>query len=136
MYVYSKPSKRRIETLHPNLQHIMNTAIKTSPIDFGIPKYGGKRTDDEQYELFQQGLSQLDGIKKKSKHQSGRAVDVYAYVGGKASWDEKHLYMLAGHLIGVARSLGYDLRWGGDWDGDRDFEDQTFIDLPHFELIL
>jgi hypothetical protein len=27
------------------------------------------------------------------------------------------------------------LRWGGDWDSDKDTKDQNFNDLPHFELI-
>ena len=29
----------------------------------------------------------------------------------------------------------YELRFGADWDGDNDFRDQTFDDLPHIELI-
>ena len=28
----------------------------------------------------------------------------------------------------------YELRFGADWDGDNDFRDQTFDDLPHIEL--
>jgi peptidoglycan L-alanyl-D-glutamate endopeptidase CwlK len=30
--------------------------------------------------------------------------------------------------------LKYKLRWGHDWDGDRDFFNSKFIDSPHFEL--
>jgi hypothetical protein len=36
----------------------------------------------------------------------------------------------------VAEETGVDIRWGGDWDGDRSLEDQTFHDLPHFEVRL
>jgi peptidoglycan L-alanyl-D-glutamate endopeptidase CwlK len=28
---------------------------------------------------------------------------------------------------------GY-IRWGGDWDGDGDFKDQTLVDLVHWEI--
>ena len=30
--------------------------------------------------------------------------------------------------------ITHTLRWGGDWDSDKDFNDQSFDDLPHFEL--
>lgn len=43
-------------------------------------------------------------------------------------------YRYAGFVEGVATHMGIRLRWGGDWDGDTDVSDQTFIDLPHFEL--
>ena len=26
----------------------------------------------------------------------------------------------------------YVLKWGGDWDNDGDFDDQTFNDYPHW----
>lgn len=31
-------------------------------------------------------------------------------------------------------AIDYDLTWGGDWDGDLDFSDQTFDDLVHWQL--
>jgi len=30
--------------------------------------------------------------------------------------------------------MGIRLRWGGDWDGDTELDDNKFDDLPHFEL--
>lgn len=30
---------------------------------------------------------------------------------------------------------GYKLRFGADWDGDGDYRDQKFDDLPHVELV-
>ena len=42
----------------------------------------------------------------------------------------------AGYVQGVAFSMGHKIRWGGDWDSDRDLHDQTFYDLAHFELII
>ncbi len=37
-------------------------------------------------------------------------------------------------MLAAAHDLGIELRWGGDWDRDAEFDDQTFNDLPHFEL--
>ena len=42
--------------------------------------------------------------------------------------------MFAGFILGVASQLDISLRFGGDWDGDRKTDDQTFNDLFHFEL--
>ena len=127
MYSFSRTSAARLSTCHEDLIHIFLEAIKDSPIDFGIPPHGGKRTAEEQNELFNKGASRCDGYNKKSRHQSGLACDIYAYVNGKASWDEKHLTLIAGHILGTANRLGYELEWGGNWT--------SFIDMPHFELV-
>jgi peptidoglycan L-alanyl-D-glutamate endopeptidase CwlK len=31
--------------------------------------------------------------------------------------------------------MTHDVRYGGDWDGDKDINDQTFNDTVHFELV-
>ena len=122
----SKSSLSRLETCDPRIQEIIKESIKNSPIDFGIPQYGGKRTAKEQYSLYEKGLSKCDGYKHLSYHQSGMAVDFFAYVDGKASWEEIHLTLIAGHILGIAKSMGYNLEWGGFF--------KSFKDLPHLQL--
>lgn len=113
-------------TADPRLVETAMLAIKISKVDFGIPEFGGKRTTTEQYELFNRGASKCDGLRIKSKHQSGLALDVYAYVDGKASWKVDHLTAVAVAMLQAANQLGYKLSWGGLW--------QSFKDLPHFQL--
>ena len=132
-YYLSNNSKSKLDTTHHDLQMVIYEAITNSPIDFGVSS--GLRTADEQNVLYNKGLSKCDGFIKKSNHQDGLAVDIYAYVGGKASYDIKHLCVIAGHIIGTAKRLGVEVRCGGDWDGDWDFDDQDLIDWPHFELV-
>lgn len=55
------------------------------------------------------------------------AIDEYAL--DLARW-----YYFGGYVCGVASELGIPVRWGGDWNGNRKVDDQTFHDLPHFEL--
>ena len=31
--------------------------------------------------------------------------------------------------------MTYAVRWGGDWDGDGDWRDERFLDMPHYELV-
>lgn len=134
---FGNSSLERLKTCNQEIVEIMLEAIKTSPIDFGIPKFGGRRTAEEQKRLFEDGASTKDGINKLSKHQSGDAVDVIAYVPsiGGYTYDVRYYYMIAGHVLATANRLGYKVKWGGDWDSDRDLDDQRFDDLVHFELI-
>lgn len=53
----------------------------------------------------------------------------------KYSLDLGRLYMFVGYVKGVAFELGIPIRAGADWDNDFQVSDQTFHDLPHFELI-
>ncbi len=127
MYKLSKRSYERLNGVDAILIAIVTEAIKESPYDFGIPRSGGKRTEEEQYKLFLKGRSKADGFKKKSYHQSGKAFDVFAYVDDAASWDKEHLKPIAEHIIKVAKEdFDIDLEWGGNW--------RSFKDMPHFQI--
>jgi len=108
------------------LIEISDRAIQISIIDFGIPNSGGLRTVKDQAALFTAGKSKADGRTNKSYHQTGRALDLYAYVDGKASWEKEHLAIVAVAMMQAANELGYKLEWGGLWT--------SFQDMPHFQL--
>lgn len=134
MYKLSDTSRKRLEGIKPILITIIEDAIKTSPIDFGIPQDGGLRSAARQNSMYAQGrtdmskpkITNADGYKKISRHQSGEAFDIYAYVDGKASWNINHLTTIARHIQKVAKTHGIDLEWGGDWI--------SFKDYPHFQI--
>lgn len=125
-YKYSERSKIRMRGIDPRLIEVLELAITITKVDFGIPEYGGLRTQDEQHKLFTKGLSKADGLYSKSKHQSGLAFDVFAYVDGRATWDIFYMSQVACAILQAANTLGYKLSWGGLWE--------SFIDTPHFEL--
>lgn len=140
-FEFSKNSEKQLATCHPDLVLIMVTALRWSVLDFGVSE--GHRSDKRQADLFRRKKSKLDGVTKKSKHQSfpSMAADIYPYIRG-ASWDKHHCIYLAGCIMMVARILfnqgkiTHKLRWGGDWDQDGEpYTDQTFQDLVHFELV-
>lgn len=110
----------------PRLIEITDLAIQLSNIDFGIPSTGGLRTIEDQIALFTAGKSKCDGRTNKSYHQTGLAIDLYAYVDGKASWDHLHLTHIATSMLQASAVLGHKLKWGGLWD--------SWQDMPHFEL--
>lgn len=141
MFSFGKTSQNRLDTAHKDLQAICNEVIKH--FDFSILE--GTRTLAQQQQYFKDGKSKLDGVNQKSKHQSlpSLAIDVAPYpIDFKNEHKAKaRFYLLAGYFFMASEKLFEDgkishkLRWGGDWDSDKDFKDQSFDDLPHFELI-
>lgn len=125
-YSFGVKSRERMKGVHPDLIKVLELAIIITKVDFGIPPYGGLRTAEQQRHLFVGGKSNADGYTNKSYHQTGRAIDVYAYVNGKASWQKPHLTMVACAILQAASQLGVKLEWGGLF--------VSFLDMPHFQL--
>ena len=147
MYKLGKGSLKKLESVHHDLVKIIKLAIARTPVDFGISE--GHRTLDRQKELYDQGKSKIDGINKKGKHNysPSLAIDLYAYhpdieVRKKLAYDVPTLCIIAGVIISCADELKakgdikHSVRWGGNWDSDGVIlYDQSFDDLPHFELV-
>lgn len=130
MYKFGSRSIKRMEGVDQSLIDVAVEALKISHHrggpDFTIPKYGGLRTEDEQKELFKKKRSKADGVNKKSYHQSGKALDVIAYVNGSATYDEEYLYEVAVCMLQAAAKLNVKLEWGGNWKGK--------WDKPHYQI--
>jgi len=127
--------RRSLECLgscHPDLVRVATTAILNSPVDFSV--IAGQRSDAEQRRLFEAGAAKLAGVTRKSRHPAApsEAMDLAPY---PIDWnDSARFHLMAGVILATAAGFGIALRWGGDWDGDGSLRDQTFNDLPHFEL--
>ena len=141
MYKFGNKSKERLNTCHEDLRLIANIAIQRSQIDFGIAE--GHRSVERQYDLYKAGLSKIDGVNKRGKHnyKPSLAFDIYAWVNGRSSYDQRYIIFIAGVILAVAKELKEqgriqtELRWGGNWDGDGQIiNDQSFNDLVHFEI--
>jgi len=130
MYKFSKASRARLNTCDPKLQKVCEEVIKHW--DFTVLE--GRRDEATQNEYFRTGKSKLQYPNSKHNSSPSRAIDIAPY---PIDWqDIDRFRAFGGFVLGVATTLGVNLRWGGDWDGDRSFKDQTFNDLPHFELVL
>lgn len=125
---FGSASKERLDSCHPDIQTICYEVIKY--YDFTVLE--GYRTNKRQEELFHHGKSKLRAGESKHNKKPSIAVDLAPY---PIDWDNaKRFYLLAGMMFQAAQGLGVKLRWGGDWDGDWDHVDQSFNDLPHFEI--
>lgn len=147
MFTFGSRSRKNLETAHRDLQVIFNEAIRRSKVDFGVTE--GHRSVSRQYELYRQGKSRIDGRTRKGKHnyKPSLAVDIYTYhpdlsTRRRIAYDTNHLAYIAGVVDAVVedllkeRKISHKIRWGGNWDSDGVIAyDQSFDDLPHFELI-
>lgn len=120
----------KLTGVHPALAlYVRRILDAMKALGFEMMVTDGLRTTAQQKALYAQGrttpghiVTYADGDMRKSKHQTGHAVDCCFVVGGSPSWAESNPWALYGAM---ARALG--LMWGGDWDAPK-------TDRPHVEL--
>ena len=130
-------SMKRLKGVDPRLISVLQKVVKY----YDITIIEGLRSQERQNELLAQGKSKT----KFSKHCIGKAVDLGMYPINWENRDDWH--MLGGFILGIAASMGVNIRWGGDWSSpslDKDVmagkekrttSDNSFDDLCHFEII-
>lgn len=129
---FSQRSANKLQTCHKDLQLIFNEVIKS--YDCTIIK--GYRSNEMQEKLFDDKKTRLRAGQSKHNQLPSLAVDAVPY---PIDWrnNPKNLaryYHFVGYVHAVADRMKIKIRCGADWDGDFNFEDQNFDDLPHFEL--
>lgn len=128
MPTFGKQSAERLATCHPDLQRLMNEAIKY--VDFSITC--GHRGQAEQDKAFEDGASKLKWPNGQHNKLPSRAVDVAPY---PLNWNDAEAFtLLSGVILGVACMMGIKIRIGADWDGDFNMLEHSFKDRPHVEL--
>ena len=129
MYKFGTRSTKNLSEAHPDLQALFNEVIK----HYDCTVIEGYRGEDEQNKACHAGASKLKFPQSKHNKTPSLAVDVCPY---PIDWKDKdRFYHFVGFVKGVASQMGINIRCGADWDGDNDFKDQSFHDLPHFELV-
>ena len=128
MASFGTSSRKKLDSCHIDLQEVCELVIPN--YDFTVLE--GFRPNARQDELFRQGKSKLKAGESKHNNDPSYAVDISPY---KIDWENsERFYLLAGMMFQAATQLGVKIRWGGDWDRDWVHTDQTFFDLPHYEL--
>jgi hypothetical protein len=131
MPYFGSKSKEQLETCDERLQEIFNEVVKT----YDCTVTCGHRGKEAQNKAFDEGHSKVKFPIGRHNAYPSRAVDVYPYPVSFKNLDR--MVHFAGFVIGIAKSMGYKLRWGRDWDGDWFLNDRNktkFKDYPHFEI--
>lgn len=150
MFTLSQRSLNNLVGVDDRLVKVVKRAIEITKVDFGVIE--GVRTPERQRELFDKGASQ---IREGGTHVQGRAVDLMAYIGTRASWELNLYDDIADAMKQAAIENGVAIRWGAAWtisdickwpgsmeaamncyiDERRLQGRRPFIDGPHFELV-
>ena len=133
--LFSDLSIERLNTCHPFLHSLFSEVIE----HYDCTIICGHRGEEDQNVAFVAGNSKVSWPNSKHNLDPSRAVDVAPWYkeSPHIRWEDKRKFYYFGGLVkGVAMNLGFDIRWGGDWDSDTDLDDQSFNDLVHFEIIL
>lgn len=117
---FSSRSLRNMEGVHPDLVAVAHRALEITEIDFLVTE--GLRTREKQIELVRAGASQTT----RSRHLTGHAIDIAAWVAGGVRWDWPLYEELSRAFKQAASELKVPIVWGGDW--------KSFRDGPHYEL--
>lgn len=144
-FKFSVTSLRRKSEAHPDLQRVLEEAIKISKQDFSVGE--AARTKTRQAKLVATGKSQT----LRSRHlvnpanNKAYACDLYAIVNGEVNWDNQYYYEIASAIQKACKKLNTHIVWGGNWNVDIMESNLTPIeihklykgklhDLVHFEL--
>ena len=148
MYRLSAKSIENLNGVDSRLVAVVNRAIRTTAVDFMV--FEGVRTKARQRRLLAKGRSWT----MDSRHLTGHAVDLVAWVNGKLDFDTwEHYYAIADAVKQAAKEQDLLLVWGGCWDtvlttSKLDAEElsrgyvnrrvakdlRAAIDGPHFEI--
>lgn len=126
---FSSRSEAQLATCDERLVHIARHAIKI--IDFIVLE--GHRDQEGQMRAIMKGTTQLPWPKSKHNRMPSIAMDIAPW---PISWlDTERFVFLQGVVFACASQLGIPVRFGIDWDMDREMKDEKFRDFPHVELV-
>ena len=125
---FGKRSISRLKTCDQKLQELFYEVVK----HFDCSIIEGHRGEERQNKAFADGKSKVKYPNGKHNQNPSIAVDVAPY---PIDWsDSDRFHYFGGFVLGVAKQMGMNIRWGGDWNQDTHTKDNKFDDLVHFEI--
>ncbi len=126
---FSKKSLDHLATCHPDLQRLFLEVVK----HYDCSVICGHRNQKDQDDAVKNGFSKTAWPNSKHNSMPSMAVDVVPFP--LPEWTKAKFFChFAGFVQGMANRMGIAIRWGGDFNGDLNLENDKFIDAPHFEL--
>ena len=120
MYKLGARSKQRLKGVHDDLVKVVERAIEITTVDFTVLE--GLRDPERQKAIFEAGGSTT----LNSRHITGHAVDLGAWVDNQVDWSWPLYHKIATAMKEAAKELDVAIVCGADW--------KRFPDGPHFEL--
>ena len=125
---FGSRSINRLKTCDQKLQELFYEVVK----HFDCSILEGHRGEEGQNKAYADGKSKVKYPNGKHNKFPSVAVDVAPY---PIDWsDRDRFHYFSGFVLGVAKQMGMNIRWGGDWNQDTKTKDNKFDDLVHFEI--
>ena len=137
-YAFGSRSRSRLDTVDDRLRETAAVVMNYQVVDFTI--VWGWRDEEIQNALFASHASTKQWPDSTHNHMvhglpASLGLDFAPWVNGRIPWKDTHAFArIAGMFDVAAASLGYEIRWGGDWNRDGLTIDQGFMDYGHIEL--
>ncbi len=145
----SQRSIDRLDGVDDRMVDVVCRAIEITTVDFGVTE--GLRTIETQRKYVESGKS----MTIDSKHLTGKAVDLVAFIDGQVCWELNLYDNIADAIKQAAIERNVPIRWGAAWnvpdirmwrgtmeeammyyiDERRRQNKRPFIDGPHFEIV-
>ena len=127
---FSKQSMKKLNTCNSSLIYLFTEVVK----EFDCTVICGNRNKKEQNRAFNDGFSMVEFPFSKHNSIPSDAVDVVPY---PIDWEDIERFEHFGFFtLGVAVGLGLKITWGGDFSKNYYINDEKFIDLPHYQIVI
>jgi peptidoglycan L-alanyl-D-glutamate endopeptidase CwlK len=130
-YSFGIKSNLQRATLHPDLQAVLDEAIKT----FNYSIDCGWRGKEAQDKAVRDKASKVNWPNSRHNVTPSEAADLLPYPFKQEDWkDLARFARMMGHVEAAAAKLGIPIELGMDWDMDSKTIDESFKDFPHVQL--
>ena len=129
MAKFGKTSMSRLEGVHPLL---VDWAFRLVTVMDCSVIYGVRTLSEQRVLVEKEASMTMDSYHLIQPDGYGHALDLAPY---PIDWnDYKRFYVLIGMGLMLAHDMGIPITNGRDWDGDLDFDDQSFNDFLHWQI--
>jgi peptidoglycan L-alanyl-D-glutamate endopeptidase CwlK len=130
-YDFGLSSEAKLDLLHPDLVRVVWRAMACQAMDMTVIETA--RSPAQAVRTPLRALASRTARHIHGADGKAHAIDLAPF---PIDWkDLKRFAFLAGLMRMAAQIEGVSIRWGGNWDGNSDFHNNSLEDLPHYELV-
>ena len=124
-----KGSAHRLSLAHLLLQRLFIEVVKQMPIVI-LDSQRGKAAQELAFRL---GRTKAHFGQSAHNWSPSVALDVCPL---PVDWKNTKPFILLGQkiILPIAAAMRIPIRWGADWNMNSNLRDESFVDMPHYEL--
>lgn len=126
---YNMDIEKKLRKAHPLLRKLFTEVARQADIQI----LDAVRDKAAQELAFKQGHTKVHFGKSAHNYLPAIALDV---VPLPINWKNHKAFIALGKniVMPTAARMKIPIRWGADWNMNGDLSDESFVDMPHYEL--